>query len=123
MPVTNPELEAGLLDKRVTLMRPVYANEFQDEISEDANSEPVYEAVTDVWAAIDPHAGTTAATGEQDVAGRMATRNVIHVSIRRRADIDTRWQIGYRGRRFEILGITNPLERSAQQRMFCQEVL
>lgn len=119
----NPELEAGTLDKRVTLLRPVYSSEFQDEITEDAESEPVYEPVTDVWASIQPAAGTIAATGERDASGRMAANNTILVVVRCRTDIDGRWRIGYRGRAFEILGITNPVERSAQLQIFCQEVL
>ena len=114
MPVRNPknpELEAGSLDKRVTLLRPAY-NEFEDEIVD-------WDTVAEVWAGLSP---TITATTEPDQSGRTIAITTTNIAIRYRADLDARWRIGYGARVFEIIGRANANERNAQLELVCKEV-
>ena len=61
MPVTNPrnpELEAGSLDKRVTLLRHPLYNEFEDEIVD-------WDTVAEVWAGLSPTMTATSSANQK----------------------------------------------------------
>ena len=111
MPIPNPELEAGLLDKRVALLRPLY-NEWEDEVA-------TWEKVTDVWASILPATGGP----EENAAGRSVATTGIAVVIRYRTDIDARWRIQDGVHFYEILGIADTARRRAQLQLTCKEVV
>jgi SPP1 family predicted phage head-tail adaptor len=106
----NPEVYAGDLDRRVTLLSPVYSD-YQDEIID-------WTPVADVWASMTPNFGQ-----EINEAGRTVAVSQIPVVIRYRADIDARWRLQMGTRFFEIAAILNPLERRAQLQLTCKEVL
>lgn len=106
----NPELYAGALDKRVTLLRPIY-NDYQDEIVD-------WEPIANVWAAITPNQGQ-----ETNEAGRMVAVTYVPMLIRYRSDIDARWRIALGSRVFEIEALLNALERKAHLQLSCKEVL
>ena len=106
----NPEIAAGQLDRRVTLLAPVYADEFQDEITG-------WQPVTDVWAAIAPALGA-----EDNEAGRTVAVKTIPVVIRYRTDIDERWRIQDGPHTYGIDAIADPLRRRAALTLTCKEV-
>jgi SPP1 family predicted phage head-tail adaptor len=111
MPVKNPEIEVGTLDKRVTLLRPVYANEYQDEIA-------AWEAVAEVWASIGPNFG-------QEIThegARVVATSMVPVVIRFRSDIDGRWRIRDRGHEYAIDAILDVQRRRSQLQIACKEV-
>lgn len=110
MPRVNPEINAGPLDKRVTLLAPVY-NEFQDEIVD-------WNPVANVWASMTPNYGQ-----EINEAGRTVAVVQVPVVIRYRRDIDARWRLRLGSRTFEIAAILNVLERNSQLQLTCKEVL
>src|SRR5215471_10732633 len=97
----DPTLAAGELDKRVTLLRPVY-NEPQDEITG-------YEPVATVWAAVEPAMGV-----EMDQAGRTVETVMVNMRIRYRRDIDTRWRIQDHEHVYEIKGVWDTTRRRVQ---------
>lgn len=110
MPVKNAELEAGTLDRRVTLLRPLY-NEFEDEITD-------WEPVADVWAHIAANYGQEIAhEGARYVASKM-----VPVTIRYRSDIDERWRIRDRERTYEIDAILDVEDRRVQMSIACKEI-
>lgn len=110
MPANGPEIDAGALDRRVTLLRPVYANEFEDEISG-------FEAVTDVWAAVNPQTGR-----EQNEASRTVATTEVPIIIRYRTDIDARWRIQDRDVQFEVKSKLDIARRHVQLQLNCEEV-
>ena len=71
MPAVNPEIEAGRLDRRVTLMEPVL-NEESDEIDS-------WQDRGRVWAAVEPH---TISADETSASGRMVTITPVLVIMR-----------------------------------------
>jgi len=91
-------IESGALDKRVTLLSPVY-NDTLDEIIG-------WTAVTRVWAGISPTVAI----------------NMITVVIRYRADVDARWRIQDRTHTYQIKGINNVLRRDVQLQLLCEDV-
>ena len=91
--MSKSSLNAGALDQRVSLLRPVYENEFQDEIS-----------------------GYTE-------AGRTVERVTVLITIRYRTDLDQRWRIGRGVQVWEIQGIVNPLNRNERLDLSCREVI
>jgi SPP1 family predicted phage head-tail adaptor len=108
--ITVAELDAGKLDRRVALLRPVYKDEFQDEITD-------YEEVTKVWAAVQPTYGF-----EQNTAGRTAESVTTAIVIRYRTDIDARWRVQDRSMVFRIVGMLDVLRRHVQWQLNCVEV-
>jgi SPP1 family predicted phage head-tail adaptor len=109
MPVNNPEIEAGQLDKRVTLLKPIY-NDFEDEIVD-------WEPVADVWASIAPNWAQ-----EIDEARRTVAIQQLPIVIRYRSDIDARWRIRDEGRTYEIEGPLDIQRRKAQLQLNCRGV-
>ena len=111
MPATNiPAVNAGALDKRVTLLRPVY-NEWQDEVAS-------WEPVSEVWASIGPVLVT-----ERNEADRIVSWAQVPIVIRYRADLDPRWRIQYRTHTYEIDGMRDILARHVQLELTCKEVV
>jgi SPP1 family predicted phage head-tail adaptor len=106
----DPTIGAGEMDKRVTLLQPLY-NEPEDEITG-------YEPVTDVWAAIDPDIGQ-----EMNEAGRTVETVLVSIYIRYRRDIDARWRIQDHEHTYEIKGLWDIARRRVQLQLSCQEVL
>jgi SPP1 family predicted phage head-tail adaptor len=106
----NPEVNAGDLDRRVTLLSPVY-NTYQDEIVD-------WSPVAQVWAKMAPNFGQ-----EINEAGRTVAVVQSIVNIRYRSDIDARWRLQMGSRLFEVAAILNPMERRAQLQLNCKEVL
>lgn len=105
----HPDIEAGTLDKRVTLLMPVY-NDTLDEIVQ-------YDAITTVWASIAPSTAR-----ETNQAGRTITVTYIPIVIRYRTDIDARWRVQDRDRVYQIKGIDDVLRRHVQLQLNCEEV-
>jgi SPP1 family predicted phage head-tail adaptor len=106
---TEPGIDAGTLDKRVTLLAPVY-NEFEDEIVD-------WRPVEEVWAGINANYGR-----EQESSGRTIALTDLPLTIRYRSDVDKRWRVQFGGRLFDINGILNTLERNERLTLLCQEV-
>jgi SPP1 family predicted phage head-tail adaptor len=111
MPVKNPEIEAGTLDKRVTLLRPIYSTEYQDEIAD-------WEPVAEVWAGITPNFGQEA-THE---GARVVATKLLPVIIRYRSDIDARWRIRDSEHEYGIDSILDLGRRRAQLQIACKEI-
>lgn len=105
----HPGIEAGVLDKRVTLLEPIY-NPEQDEIIQ-------WNPVTRVWAGIMPSTGR-----EQNQAGRTVSITLVAIVIRYRTDIDARWRIQDRDRTYQIRSIVDVLRRHVQLQLACEEV-
>jgi SPP1 family predicted phage head-tail adaptor len=116
--VRTPELDTGKLDKRVTLLRPVYANAYQDEILVGEDGELVYEPVADVWASVGPNFGQEMGNeGARTVATKM-----VPVVIRYRSDIDERWRILDREHTYSIDAILDVQRRRSQLQLACKEI-
>jgi len=109
--VPDPNLAAGELDRRVTLLAPVYSNEFQDEISD-------WQAMTDVWATVEPGTGGIEVTE----AERTVQTVITEITIRYRTDIDARWRVQDREHVYEIRGIADIVRRRATLVLNCMEV-
>lgn len=107
--VKNPEIYAGDLDRRVTLLSPVY-NPHEDEITEWA-------PVANVWASIGPNYGQ-----EQTKGGRTVATTLVPIVIRYRADVDARWRILYRAKTYEVEALLDKSMRGAQLQLSCKEV-
>ncbi len=105
----HPGIEAGVLDKRATLLAPVY-NDAQDEIAS-------WNPVTTVWAGIAPGVGR-----EINQAGRTVAVTQVIVIMRYRADIDERWRVQDRDRIYQIKNIVDVLRRHVQLQLTCEEV-
>jgi SPP1 family predicted phage head-tail adaptor len=106
----DPSLAAGDLDRRVTLLQPLY-NEFEDEIV-------AWNPAATVWAAVNPTFGM-----ETNEAGRETVNVLVSVVIRYRSDVDHRWRIQDGPHLYDITGITDITRRRVQLTMSCQEVL
>jgi SPP1 family predicted phage head-tail adaptor len=106
----DPTIGAGDLDKRVTLLAPVY-NATNDEITG-------YTAVSDVWAMIDPGFGQELTEG-----GRTVETTIVLITIRYRTDLDARWQIQDHQHLYQIRGIADVARRRVQLQLTCMEVL
>jgi len=110
MPYEDPSVAAGELDRRVTLLEPVYG-EYQDEIVG-------WQAFADVWASVDP-----AAMGELNEAGRVVSRVTVPVVIRYRTDIDARWRIQDRDQVYQIRSIADVARRHTRLALACEQIL
>jgi len=108
--VINPAIDAGALDRRVTLLKPIY-NEFADEIT-------AWEPVTDVWAAVNPTFGQ-----EVNQAARTISTIAVPIVIRYRTDVDARWRVRDRERLYEIKALLDIARRHVQLQLSCEEVL
>lgn len=105
------EINAGDLDRRVTLLQPVYVNdEYQDEISS-------WQPVAEVWAAVNPEQ-----LREMNEAGRTVAQTGVPIVIRYRPGIDARWRIRDREHEYEIKGIVDVARRHVQLQFNCEEV-
>lgn len=108
--VIDPNLSSGELDRRVTLLQPVY-NAEQDEIVD-------WLAVTDVWASVEPGGGM-----EITESDRTIVTAPVEITIRYRDDIDARWRVQDRQHIFEIKTASDVLRRRASLVLTCTEVL
>jgi SPP1 family predicted phage head-tail adaptor len=106
----DPSIAAGDLDKRVTLLSPVY-NEAGDEIVD-------WTAATDVWAGID-----TVVAMEPNEAGRQIAVTMLQIVIRYRTDIDARWRIQDHEHLYEIKGMQDIARRRVHLELTCEEIL
>jgi SPP1 family predicted phage head-tail adaptor len=106
----NVALNAGDLDRRVTLYRPMYGT-YEDEIVG-------WEAVADVWAAVNPESVLREGTD----SGRTVSTNVVPIVIRYRADIDARWRIQDGSAKYEVKGILDVARRHVQLQLTCEEI-
>jgi SPP1 family predicted phage head-tail adaptor len=106
----DPTIGSGDLDKRVTLLSPVYNPEGDEIVS--------WTAVSDVWAGIDP-------TFAQEIneAGRTVETVMLTIIIRYRPDIDSRWRIQDHEHTYEIKGLEDIARRRVQLQISCQEVI
>ena len=105
----HPDIDAGTLDKRVTLLVPQYNGELDEIVS--------YAAVTTVWAGIAP-----STAHEVNQAGRTVAVTAVAIAIRFRTDIDARWRIQDRDRTYQIKGIDDVARRHVQLQLTCEEV-
>jgi SPP1 family predicted phage head-tail adaptor len=108
MTPSTPELQAGDLDGRVTLLQPVY-NQYGDEIVDWLPYK--------VWASVDPQFGRESNTSDRTV---MAVS--VEVCIRYRSDIDARWRIADDQHTYEIVAMVDVQRRGAQLKLSCVEV-
>lgn len=106
----NPELEAGVLDRRVTLLKPVLS-EYEDEIVD-------WEPRADVWASVQPASGR-----ELNEAGRVVSTVTTPIVIRYRTDVDARWRVRDRERLYQIRAVSDVARRRVQLQLDCEEVL
>lgn len=106
----RPELNAGDLDRRVRLLRPLY-NEYEDEITG-------WEEVTQVWASVEPETKSEIREGERSVMVA-----AVPIVIRYRTDIDARWRVQDRDHVYEILSLADISRRRVQLELTCQEVV
>ena len=109
MALTRPEINAGALDRRITLLRPVYSD-WGDEITG-------WESAAEVWASVLPEV-----EAERDAGGRTVAFTKVPVVIRYRADIDQRWRVQDGDRVYEIIGMADVARRRVQLSMQCREV-
>jgi SPP1 family predicted phage head-tail adaptor len=109
--MSDPTIESGTLDKRVTLLEPVY-NEPQDEITG-------WNPVANVWAGIAPISN---AGREMTQSARTIAITMITITIRFRADIDPRWRIQDRDRIYQIRSMVDTLRRHVQLQLACEEI-
>lgn len=110
MPTITAEINAGLLDRRVILLKPIY-NETEDEVTG-------WETVATVSAAVNPTRGM-----ETDDAARQVAVVDVPIVIRYRADIDARWRIRDKDQEYEVKTKLDILRRHVQLQLNCQEVL
>jgi SPP1 family predicted phage head-tail adaptor len=107
----EPEINAGDLDRRVTLLRPVYADDnYQDEIAS-------WEPAVEVWAAVNPEK-----LRELNEASRTVSETGVPIVIRYRPGIDARWRVREREREYEITSIVDIARRHVQLQLNCEEV-
>jgi SPP1 family predicted phage head-tail adaptor len=107
--MVDSTLPAGDLDRRVTLLSPVY-NGDSDEIDS-------YQLAGLAWAAVEPIMGA-----ESTEADREMTALLVNVTLRYRADIDARWRIQDGEHTYEIQGIADVARRRVQLKLNCQEI-
>jgi SPP1 family predicted phage head-tail adaptor len=105
----TPALDAGKLDKRVTLLQPVYS-EYEDEIAD-------WTPVATVWAAINPNWGQ-----ESTEAARTVAITLVVVVIRFRSDLDARWRIQDGVHLYEINSFADIQRRRIQLQLNCKEI-
>jgi SPP1 family predicted phage head-tail adaptor len=103
-------INAGDLDKRATLMKPL-RNPVGDEIL-------AWEPVASVWASVAPSVAPEITEGARTVA---ITR--VAVVVRYRDDIDAGWRLHVAGRDFEIRGKADIALRHVRLELDCQEVI
>lgn len=108
----SPAIDAAVLDRRVKLLRPIYASEFEDEIGS-------YEEAAEVWAGVQP---MTQNTRERNLSARTVAIVSALVILRYRSDIDARWRISDGTMTLAILGIVDVLRRHVQLQITCEEV-
>jgi len=106
---TDPGLNTGELDQRLTLLKPVY-NEWNDEIVS-------YLPTVTVWGSVDYQFGR-----EQTEAARGIGLTDIVVRIRWGPEIDKRYRLEHRSNTYEVVGILNILARNEQLRLQCKWV-
>lgn len=108
--LTVPGIDAGKLDRRITLLSPVY-NAAQDEVDEWAPAATVWAAVSPVFAQ------------EQSEGARQVEMILINVVIRYRADVDARWRVADREHVYQIRGLVDVTRRREQLQLRCEEIL
>lgn len=106
----DPRISAGELDRRVTLLKPVY-NEFSDEIID-------WQPVMDVWAAMEPLQSL-----EMGEAISTICNTDVTVIIRYRDDIDARWRVQHRNFVYQVRGMLNVIARRERLEMSCRLVM
>lgn len=107
--LVQTEIDAGRLDRRVTLLQPVL-NTPEDEITG-------WEVVTDVWAAVNPNFGQ-----EINESSRTVASVLVPIVIRYRTDIDARWRVQDREKLYEVKGLLDIARRHVQLHLSCEEV-
>jgi SPP1 family predicted phage head-tail adaptor len=107
------EINAGELDRRVTLYRPMYGT-YEDEIVG-------WEPVAEVWAAVNPELATGGAREGTEAARTVASKS-IPIVIRYRNDIDARWRIEDGDARYEVRGMLDVARRHVQLQLTCEEI-
>jgi SPP1 family predicted phage head-tail adaptor len=106
----DPTLGSGDMDRRVTLLQPVY-NDFQDEITD-------WQPVSDVWAAVDPDMAQELTESDRTVETVMIT-----MYIRYRKDVAASWRIQDHEHTYEIKGALDIARRRVTLQLNCEEVL
>lgn len=107
---SDPSIDAGMLDCRVTLMKPEY-NQWGDEFLG-------WVPVADVWANVQP---TTLA--EKDQSDKLVMLTAVTVTIRFRADVVAAWKIVDGPHTYEILSIADVSRRRVMLQIGCREVV
>lgn len=87
-------MQAGLLDRRVTLQQATYA---QDGAGTPV---PTWATVAEVWGRVEPMTVREPFQAEQEAAW-VDTK----VTIRHRSDVGPKWRITHGGRTYDILGV------------------
>ena len=106
----DPRINAGDLDRRVTLLKPIY-NDWSDEIVD-------WQAVITVWASIEPIQSLEMGEALSTIANTDMT-----IRIRYRDDVDARWRIRHRNFVYQVRGLMNVIARREQLELACRLVL
>ena len=107
--VQSAPITAGDLNKRVTLLQPVY-NEWNDEIID-------WTRTAEVWAAINPSFAQELNQGATTVEAIL-----VPVVIRYRADINATWRLQDKERLYRIHGILDIQRLHVQLQLNCEEL-
>lgn len=104
-------LEAGRLDKRVTLQA--------HGITQDANGTPVegWSDVATVWAAVEPLSGR-----EFFAAAQVQAEQMQRITIRYRTGVTTAMRVAWAGRLFDITAVIDWRERHEALQLMCREL-
>lgn len=104
-------LEAGRLDKRVTLQA--------HGITQDANGTPVegWSDVATVWAAVEPLSGR-----EFFAAAQVQAEQMQRITIRYRTGVTTAMRVTWAGRVFDITAVIDWRERHEALQLMCREL-
>ncbi len=104
-------LEAGRLDKRVTLQA--------HGITQDANGTPVegWSDVATVWAAVEPLSGR-----EFFAAAQVQAEQMQRITIRYRTGVTAAMRVAWAGRLFDITAVIDWRERHEALQLMCREL-
>jgi SPP1 family predicted phage head-tail adaptor len=108
--VKSSRIDAGWLDKRITLLRPAY-NEYQDEITD-------WVPAATVWASVEP-----VFAQELTEAERTVETTMVIAIIRYRKDIDARWRVQDHEHLYQVRGLADITRRREQLQLRLSEVL
>lgn len=106
-------LNAGKLNKQVTIQRTVAGSPARDSYGEPNT---YWDTLDVVWAAVEPLSGREF-WAQQQVQSEVAVR----IRIRYRNDVDSGMRVSYGGRYFYIQSVIDPQEQHVELHLMCSE--